>query len=125
MREQSNRVALTDSAERTLYKTLYKTRQQMVVTHLDIDDLSFGTVHDRIGDKAGAPAGEILEDDHRSCGKQIVLTETHDSFVAQLAGNEPEQIGYESKHRIQDSGNPLEVTLPKRSVSCIEIPFAQ
>jgi alpha-N-arabinofuranosidase len=38
---------------------------------------------------------------------------------------QPEQIGYESSRTITPSAGPLEVTLPERSVSCIEIPLAQ
>ena len=38
---------------------------------------------------------------------------------------QPEQIGYESTHTIAASAQPLKVTLPERSVSCIEIPLAR
>jgi alpha-L-arabinofuranosidase len=38
---------------------------------------------------------------------------------------QPEQIGHESRHAIAASAQGLEVTLPERSVSCIEIPLAQ
>jgi alpha-N-arabinofuranosidase len=38
---------------------------------------------------------------------------------------QPEQIGYESMHKIAASAPPLKVTLPERSVSCIEIPLAR
>ncbi len=38
---------------------------------------------------------------------------------------QPEQIGYESTHKIAASAPPLKVTLPERSVSCIEIPLAR
>ena len=37
---------------------------------------------------------------------------------------QPAQIGHESTHEIPASGPPLKVTLPERSVSCIEIPLA-
>jgi hypothetical protein len=36
---------------------------------------------------------------------------------------QPEQIAHESAHKIAGSTRPLRVTLPKRSVSCIEIPL--
>ncbi len=38
---------------------------------------------------------------------------------------QPEQIGYESARRIAASARPLKVTLPERSVSCVEIPLAR
>ena len=38
---------------------------------------------------------------------------------------QPEQIGHETERKIQESFKPLKVTLPKRSVSCIEIPLAR
>ncbi len=38
---------------------------------------------------------------------------------------QPEQIGYESARRIAGSAQPLKVTLPERSVSCVEIPLAR
>lgn len=37
---------------------------------------------------------------------------------------QPEQIGHESTHELPGSAQPLKVTLPERSVSCIEIPLA-
>jgi len=40
-------------------------------------------------------------------------------------GEQAAQIGREAKRRIQGLAKPLKVTLPKRSVSCIEIPLAQ
>jgi len=39
--------------------------------------------------------------------------------------DQTEQIGREIKRRIQRLTQPLRVTLPRRSVSCIEIPLAQ
>ena len=38
---------------------------------------------------------------------------------------QPEQIGREIKRKIEGSPKPLKVTLPKRSVSCVEIPLAR
>ena len=38
---------------------------------------------------------------------------------------QPEQIGRETKRKIADSLKPLRVILPKRSVSCVEIPLAR
>jgi len=38
---------------------------------------------------------------------------------------QPEQIGRETEHHIPELLKPLKVTLPKRSVSCIEIPLAR
>ncbi len=38
---------------------------------------------------------------------------------------QPEQIGREIKRKIEGSSKPLKVTLPKRSVSCVEIPLAR
>lgn len=39
--------------------------------------------------------------------------------------SQPEQIGREIKRKIEGSPKPLKVTLPKRSVSCVEIPLAR
>jgi len=38
---------------------------------------------------------------------------------------QPEQIGHESRRTIAASAGPLKVTLPERSVSCVEIPLAR
>jgi len=38
---------------------------------------------------------------------------------------EPAQIGYESARTITRSGKPLKVTLPERSVSCVELTLAR
>ncbi len=38
---------------------------------------------------------------------------------------QPDQIGREIERKIQGSPEPLKVTLPKRSVSCVEIPLAR
>ena len=38
---------------------------------------------------------------------------------------QPEQVGREIKRKIEGSSKPLKVTLPKRSVSCVEIPLAR
>ena len=49
-----------------------------------IDDLPPGDVHYRIGNKAGAAAGQILERDHRCRRDQVVLAGPDQSFVTEF-----------------------------------------